>query len=80
MKKKCPNCKDELDQLSKNIFDCEKCKEMFELVEGKLKPISDKKGAFAKINENLDGYGKRLKAVADKYGIDVEDDEGFFFG
>lgn len=80
MKKKCPNCKGELEQLGKNIFDCEPCKEMFELSDGNLKTVSDKKSVFAKISENLSGHSKRVKAVADKYGIETDDDEGFFFG
>lgn len=77
---KCPNCKKQAERISVNLFECGDCDELFELKDKKLVIVKDKKAAIKELTEAFGTAGQRIKDLAEKYDVDIDDDdEGFYF-
>ena len=76
----CPNCKKELEKLAADVFYCDAEKEVYRLIENKLSVIKDKPALVEELAKRLTATGEQLRTLADKLGVEVEEESGGLFG
>ena len=76
---KCLNCKKKIERVSKDIYDCVECEEIFKMVDGKLILVKNKEEVITTLRESLGVAGKKVKDLAERHEVDIEDKDEFFF-
>jgi len=76
---KCPNCKKKVDRVSKDAYDCAECDEIFLMVDGKLTLVKNKEEVIKNIRESLGVASKKIKDLAERHEVNIEEKDEFFF-
>ena len=81
---KCLNCKkSELERLTKKVFYCSVCEELFNSTETGQEVLKDRQKFFDEYLQKMSKSKAKVFELADKFGViidDEEEDEDDFFG